>query len=80
MHEKQYIHLGIKPTTFLINIKTNQLILTNFESCQALDNSKTKYMLRIGEYDAPEFSILHPSNPTPAADVFSLGIMLFNVC
>jgi len=81
VHEKQYIHLDIKPTNFLINSRTNQLILTNFESCQPLVNSKKKIQIVgiRGEYDVPELKVPHSSNLTPATDVFSLGIMLLNL-
>ena len=70
----------IEPASFFVDDIKKQLILTNFESCQTLDNFKTMRIVTLSRYIAPEVYRINPQERSNAADVFSLGVMLFNVC
>ena len=83
MHDAGYVHLDIKLENFLINATTERIMLADFGLSKKIPElEKTpSYVGSLG-YVAPELNILYPNRAmpiTPAADVFSLGVMIFMV-
>lgn len=80
IHESKMIHLDIKPSNLMLT-STGQLKIADFGIATEMVGSQAKEIEQPGEsaYMAPEL-IDHNVGPiTPAADMFSLGVVLLEL-
>ncbi|RYY32388.1 hypothetical protein EON62_05420, partial [archaeon] len=76
MHSAGYVHLDIKPDNVLISGSTFKVGDLGLSQCYGVDKREAA-MEGDCKYMAPE--VLNAPGPTPAADVFSLGISAFEL-
>jgi len=76
IHKHDVIHLDIKPANILISLDSSCLKITDFGQAYKI-GSKVKPEEGDGRYMAPE---LLKDIYTKAADIFSLGITLYEMC
>jgi len=78
-HQKNVVHRDIKPANIMWNEKTDTLKITDFGIARITDSSKTKTGMILGtpSYMSPEQ--LSGKKVTGQSDIFSLGIMLFQM-
>ncbi|MEP7160438.1 MAG: protein kinase [Dermatophilaceae bacterium] len=78
-HAAGVVHRDVKPENVLLDPVNGAAKLTDFGIAKILDGSQqTTMMLGTPSYMAPEIAEGH--DPTPAADVYSLGVMLYELC
>eukprot|EP01060_Flectonema_neradi_P040249 TRINITY_DN9108_c0_g1_i1.p1 TRINITY_DN9108_c0_g1~~TRINITY_DN9108_c0_g1_i1.p1 ORF type:complete len:531 (+),score=66.73 TRINITY_DN9108_c0_g1_i1:110-1702(+) len=74
-HDPPYLHMDVKPENILVFDDACTFKLTDFDAMRRLDQKGIKAFQRTTEeYRAPE---VEDEIFTPAADVFSLGVVLF---
>ena len=74
-HEPPYLHMDVKPENILVFDDACTFKLTDFDAMRRLDQKGLQAFQRTTEeYRAPE---VEHEIFTPAADVFSLGVVLF---
>jgi len=76
-HSLGIVHRDIKPSNVLVDLATDIVKLTDFGSARMRDSTRTRTEMMLGTpaYMAPEQ--LAGSVPTPASDVYALGVTLF---
>lgn len=76
LHDKEYVHLDIKPNNVMFDKTTSILSLIDFESAEKLINSKAevKFDRRNPFFIAPE--LFNTNVVTKKWDIFSLGMTL----
>ena len=89
LHERRMLHGDVKPSNVLVfdGPHTPHIKLCDFGSCVQMDEHgkdsrrKIKQCLTTFLYAAPEMLLVSPKTPriTLAADVFSLGVLLFEM-
>jgi serine/threonine protein kinase len=77
LHEKQIVHRDIKPANLLLSFD-DQVFLTDFGIAQVLESAFGGMIVGTPEYIAPE-AILHPDSVDGRADIYSLGVILFEL-
>lgn len=75
-HEHGILHLDVKPQNILVDIYSDNCRLCDFGCSSLIGSESSKLRGTIG-YVAPE--VLQGSKPTPAADVYSLGITMWQL-
>ena len=80
-HKNGVIHCDIKPENILVDFEGNVRILDFgiallIKNIQDADENKTDFIMGTEAYMAPEQE-LGSSNATPQADIYSLGVMMY---
>lgn len=76
IHERGYLHLDVKPANVLVT-RGGRPILFDFGSARPIGGRRPSYVVGTDPYIAPEECRLEAV--TPAADVFSLGVSLYEM-
>jgi len=78
-HSLGIVHRDIKPSNVLVDLAADIVKLTDFGSARMRDSTRTRTEMMLGTpaYMAPEQ--LAGSVPTPASDVYALGVTLFQL-
>jgi len=79
-HARGVVHRDIKPSNILINRELDKIILTDFgiaQAAEATQHTRTGIVLGTPGYIAPER--VKGETATPASDIYSLGIALFEM-
>lgn len=77
LHGRDIVHRDIKPANILLDFD-DSVYLTDFGIAQVMESAFQGMIVGTPEYMAPE-SILHPERVDGKADVYSLGIVLFEL-
>jgi serine/threonine protein kinase len=75
MHGKGIVHLDVKPANIIV--ASGRPVLFDFDSMRRLGSERLPHVAGTDCYIAPEEALL--GEATPAADVFSLGVTLFEM-
>lgn len=78
-HALGVIHRDIKPSNVLVDLATSSVKVTDFGTARLLEGRRTRTGLMLGTpaYMAPE--LLAGEDATPRSDLYSLGVMLFEL-
>jgi serine/threonine protein kinase len=76
LHNEGYAHMDLKPENFLLNSEGIKLI--DFDVSQRIDDSKSRSVKGTLGYRAPEIA-RGDLQDTKAADIYSLGVVLFHM-
>lgn len=78
-HALGVIHRDIKPSNVLVDLITRSVKVTDFGTARLLEGRRTRTGLMLGTpaYMAPE--LLAGEDATPRSDLYSLGVMLFEL-
>lgn len=78
-HEAGVIHRDIKPSNVIVDLPTLSVKITDFGVARAVDAERTRTGVVVGSpvYLAPEQ--LAGAAPTPAGDLYALGVTLFQL-
>ena len=76
MHQKGLLHLDVKPTNVIV-ARGGRPVLYDFGSARRQDSARPRFVTGTDPYIAPEEC--SKRNVTPAADVFGLGITLYEM-
>ena len=82
VHDAGYVHLDVKIENFLIDTTTERLMLADFGYSQKIEKLDVQGLIGSPYYRAPEINLLDGDERMPittAADVCSLGVMIFRV-
>jgi serine/threonine protein kinase len=77
LHSKEIVHRDIKPANILLGFDNN-VYLTDFGIAQVVESAFQGMIVGTPEYLAPE-AILKPEEVKKSADLYSLGIVLFEL-
>ncbi len=77
LHNRQIIHRDIKPANILLSFD-DQAYLTDFGIAQVFESALKGMVVGTPEYLAPE-AILRPSSVDGRVDLYSLGVILFEL-
>lgn len=78
-HERGVVHRDVKPANVLVDAHTGDAKLSDFGIARLIDAStRSTTMVGTPQYFAPEAIEGRPTGP--AADVYALGIMLYELC
>src|SRR5579871_3843161 len=80
VHSKGYVHRDIKPSNILLRGLGGDPVVADFGICYVAGGERRTLGAEIvgtRNYTAPEFEDGRAENPTPAADVYSLGKLLY---
>lgn len=78
-HAAGIVHRDLKPANVVIDWASDSVVLTDFGLARAADAARTRTGLVLGTpaYMAPE--LLAGQAPSPASDLYALGVMLFQL-
>lgn len=78
-HGAGIVHRDLKPANVIIDWATDRVVITDFGLARSGDTERTRTGLVLGSpaYMAPE--LLAGQVPTPASDLYALGVLLFQV-
>ena len=77
LHAQDIVHRDIKPANILLDFDDN-VYLTDFGIAQVIESAFKGMIVGTPEYLAPE-AILHPEKVDESADIYSLGVVLFEL-
>jgi len=77
LHERGIIHRDIKPANLLLTFD-DHVYVTDFGIAQVIERAYRGVIVGTPEYLAPE-AIVHPENIETQVDIYSLGIVLFEL-
>ena len=77
LHQREIVHRDIKPANILLNLD-DHVYLTDFGIAQVVESAFRGMIVGTPEYLSPE-AILHPEKVDGRADLYSLGIVLFEL-
>jgi serine/threonine protein kinase len=76
IHEKGFLHLDVKPSNVIV-ARGGRPVLYDFGSARQQNGIRPRFITGTDPYIAPEECLY--GNVTPAADVFGLGVTLFEM-
>jgi eukaryotic-like serine/threonine-protein kinase len=76
VHEKGYLHLDVKPTNVIVALG-GRPVLYDFGCARRQSGARPRLITGTNPYIAPEECF--QENATPAADVFGLGVTLYEM-
>jgi eukaryotic-like serine/threonine-protein kinase len=76
MHARGFVHLDLAPSNIILR-RDGRPVLIDFGAARALDGGRSSGPVGTDAYMAPEECLVQ--QVTPAADVFSLGVLLFEL-
>lgn len=81
-HAEGVIHRDLKPANILFHKAPDEAFIADFGVAKQLDGGNatlTNAFLGTAPYMAPEQRPTHPGRDTPAADIWSLGVILYKL-
>lgn len=76
VHERGWVHYDVKPDNIIVT-PGGRPLLFDFGSARRIGSARPKYVTGTDGYISPEEAAL--GNPGPAADVFALGVILYEM-
>ncbi len=78
-HAAGIVHRDLKPANVMLDWASDRIVITDFGLARAADAERTRTGLVLGSpaYMAPELLAGQP--PTPASDLYALGVLLFQL-